>query len=81
MLSHGGFSGYEMIFRAEPVDLFLRRDDDCDSGCVQRTSISGQFAQKWKSWTMAPGATLKGIAGSKLRWMWVRNKSFEFSDV
>ena len=48
---------------------------------AQDTSLSGQFAQQWKFWTMAQGAAPKDVANSQLRRLLARKKSFYWAVV
>ena len=61
-----------MVFSSRSVDLFGRDDRDEDLLFARGTSLSGQFAQKWKLRMMAPDAALKKVANGKLRWLLAR---------
>ena len=70
-----------MAFGPNIEGLYLWRDDDSNLEFAQGTSISGQFAQKWKLRKTARGAAPKEIANSKLRRLPARNQSFGCADV
>ena len=67
MLSHGGFSAYQMAFGSNPDGSYSWLDGDEDLQSAQDTLISVHLAQQWELRTMAQGATLKEIANSKFR--------------
>ena len=48
LTSSEGFSAYRMVFGSNPAGLAGRQDKDGDPACAQNSSISRQFAQRWK---------------------------------
>ena len=71
-----------MVFGSIPVDLFGWGDGKGgDLPFAQDPSHSGQFAQQWKLRMMAQGASLKGVAISKLRRLPAYNEPFGRTDV
>ena len=44
LLNLGGFSAFRVVFGSNPVDLYVRRDDDNDLELAHATPISGRFA-------------------------------------
>ena len=52
MLHHGGFSAYQMVPGSNPVDSYMRQDENCASNFVQDTPASGRFAQRRKLRTL-----------------------------
>ena len=61
MLSHGGFSAYQMALGPSPAGLFLRRDDDGDLEFERDMSTSGQVTQQRKLRAMAQESALAEI--------------------
>ena len=81
MVSSSGFSAFQLVFGANPVDLYGWDDSEDDLLFAQDTSVSGQFVQQWKLRMMAQEAALKEIANSKLRRLLAFNKTFNCTDV
>ena len=53
MSSHAGLPAFQVVFGSNPVDLFLRQDDDSDSQFAYDTLIPGRLAQLWRLNTLA----------------------------
>ena len=76
MMSVGGVSAYQMVFRSNLVDLLGWDDRGEDLVFAHDTSVAGRFAQQWQLRLKAQEATLKEIAKSKLRRLLAYEKSF-----
>ena len=81
LLSASGYLAYQMVSGSSPADLHEWKA--CGGGLLfaQETSISGQFAQRWKLRMTAQEAALEEMTDSKLRRLLARIRSFEGADA
>ena len=47
-LRHSGFFAYQLVFGANPMDLYPWEDDDREFNFAQNASVSSQFTSQWK---------------------------------
>ena len=81
MVSASCYPAYQLVFGANPTDLYDWDDSDGDLLFAQDASISGQFAQQRQLRIRAQGAALKEIAEGTLRRLPPCNKTFDSVDI
>ena len=81
MVSASGYSAFRLVFGSNPVGLYGWGDQDENLLLAQDSSVSEQFAQRWKLRMMAQEVALKEVANGKLRRLLAYNTTSNCTDA